>query len=98
MTEEFKNQMEEGYVMLKELPGRGICALQKFLFTVAIVWGINTTGYRGRWCYGSYMEAAVAFSEWDGNGDPPRNWIKYKGEGGERSPTDAAAPTSTKVH
>lgn len=34
---------------------------------------------------GSVTNAVAALNEWDGNGDPSGDWIKYKGIGGERS-------------
>jgi len=75
----------EGYCHLTEIEGRGICAVYKFMFTFAIVYGIDEHGYRGRWCYSGSIEPAVALRQWNGIGDPLGNWIKYKGEGGERS-------------
>ncbi len=86
MTEELKQYLEsEGYVSIREIPGRGVCALYSFMFTIGLVYGIDLTGYKGRWCYDSVIGAVNAISNWDGIGDPPGAWIKYKGEGGERS-------------
>lgn len=76
---------EEGYARLKEIPGQGVCGIFKFIFTYGLVIGIDSTGYRGRYCYNSFVEASMALELWDGQGDPPLNWIKYKGKGGERS-------------
>lgn len=75
----------DGYYNLREIEGRGICGNRKFMFTTAILFGLDEVGYRGRWCYGTSTEAEVALEHWSGLGDPPLNWIKYKGEGGERS-------------
>jgi hypothetical protein len=80
---------EQGYVQVREIPERGICALRKFMYTTGIVYGLDDSGYKGRWCYASMPMAVVAFSQWDGVGDPPMDWIKYKGVGGERSRTEA---------
>lgn len=86
ITTEFKKQLEsEGYMAIMEVEGRGVCAIQKFLFTYGLVFGIDSTGYKGRYCYRSLEEATVALAMWKGTGDPQGNWIKYKGEGGERS-------------
>lgn len=74
---------DEGYYALRELPGRGICGLYRFIFTVGLVYGIDKYGYKGRWCYGDNLEARKALEEWEGAGDPGGNWIKYKGIGGE---------------
>lgn len=76
---------EQGYFELKEIPGRGLCGLFQFLFTVGLVYGIDEGGYKGRWCYPTLDEARIALKYWDGAQDPIGNWIKYKGEDGERS-------------
>jgi hypothetical protein len=59
------------------------------MYTTGIVCGIDDTGYEGRWCYASIIAAAVAFDQWDGVGDPPLDWIKYKGRKEERSRVEA---------
>jgi hypothetical protein len=76
---------ENGYENLKEIPGRGICGITRFAFTTGLIIGLEDWGYFGRYCYDSRKEAEDALSQWDGIGDPPGEWIKYKGEGGERS-------------
>jgi hypothetical protein len=86
ITQELKEHLEaEGYSELREIEGRGVCGVFRFLFTVGIVLGIDSTGYKGRYCYGSHIEASFAINLWDGQSDPPGDWIKYKGEGGERT-------------
>lgn len=86
ISEELKEFLEkEGYKELREIPGRGVCGVFRFMFTVGVVLGIDSQGYKGRYCYGSEVQAMYAINTWDGIGDPPGNWIKYKGEGGERS-------------
>jgi hypothetical protein len=77
--------LAEGYMMVREVPGRGVCGLYKFLFTIGLVYGCDATGYAGRWCYPSMGTALESFFKWDGVGDPPGPWIKYKGRGGEYS-------------
>lgn len=74
----------EGYYEFREIPGHGLCALSDFIFTTGLVVGLDHSGYRGRWCYQSKEEAEIALKYWDGQGDPPGNWTKYKGVGGER--------------
>lgn len=60
MTKELQELLEaQGYILLREIEGRGICGVYRFVFTIGIVWGINETEYRGRWCYDSLMEAVV---------------------------------------
>ena len=75
---------KEGYYNIKEIPGTGICALFTFMFTTGLVVNCNQHGYEGRYCYQVKQEAEDALELWDGKGDPLFNWIKYKGEGGER--------------
>ena len=76
---------KEGYKHIREIPGRGLCGISIFMFTAGILYNLDESGYSGRWCYHSESEALHALDKWDGVGDPPGNWIKYKGEGGERS-------------
>lgn len=93
MSEEYKKYLEQlGYVSPREIPGRGICALYKFLYTTAIVSFLDDEGFYGRWCYPNIPMAVVAFNQWDGVDDPPLGWIKYKGKDGERSNPFAQSP------
>jgi hypothetical protein len=85
ITPELKEFLEtEGYQFITEIDGRGVCGVYKFLFTVGVVCGIDNQGYKGRYCFGSEVTAVYAINKWDGTGDPPGPWIKYKGRGGER--------------
>lgn len=87
LTPELRRSLEQdsGYIELKVIPGRGICGVSPFIFTVAVVYGIDEYSYEGRWCYATKAEALSGLREWDGVGDPSGEWIKYKGRGGERS-------------
>lgn len=86
LTPEYIKHLEDhGYISPREIPGRGICALHKFMYTVGIVHGLDDGGYQGRWCYSGMVQAVVAFNRWNGEGDPPLDWIKYKGRREERS-------------
>lgn len=76
---------EHDYLHCREIAGHGLCGVARFLFTTGLVLGIEETGYRGRYCYEHRMDAIGALMDWNGIGDPPGPWIKYKGEGGERS-------------
>ena len=75
---------EEGYWELKEFEEKGICGLMNFIFTVGLVVNIDEHSYSGRYCFERRADAIESFRNWDGKNDPPGNWIKYKGEGGER--------------
>jgi hypothetical protein len=75
----------EGYSEIKEIPGKGICGLRDFIFTTGLMIGMTEVGYYGRYCYSTESEALEALNTWDGEGDPPGPWIKYKGAPYERS-------------
>lgn len=72
------NEDKAHYIDPVEIPGFGICALMRMVFTVGIVYDINTWGIGGRYCYHSYAEAKEALHTWKGNCDAPGNWIKRK--------------------
>lgn len=74
----------EDYECLREVPRQGWCGLHEFAFTTGIVTRLDDGGYYGRYCYAEYADAYKALREWDGTGDPPGPWIKYKGYDGER--------------
>jgi len=66
MREDLRNAMEEeGYEDLREVKGRGLCGVMRFIFTTAVVVGIDWFGYVGRYCFGTKREAQDALREWD---------------------------------
>ena len=68
-----------GYVMPFKLRGK-IVALRQFLFTVAIVVGLDEHGYERRFCYESAREAQTALTQWMLSEDEkPSGYIKEKG-------------------
>ena len=75
----------EGYSQIKHIEGLGLCGIRPFIYTTAIVVGLNETGYKYRYCYpkNRALECVMALHVWDGKGDPQGNWIKRKGEGGD---------------
>lgn len=75
---------KEEYTNLKYINGV-LCGIRRFIFTTGLVVGLNRIGYDGRYCYESHADAVAALEKWDMNGDPDGDWIKYKGNGGERS-------------
>jgi hypothetical protein len=79
-----KQLEKEGYFNIKKIYKIGACGLFHFAFTTGLVVGIDLLGYNGRYCYEHLADAVEALENWDGVGDPEGNWIKYKGEGGER--------------
>jgi hypothetical protein len=71
----------EGYSNIKEVPGRGLCGLRHFVFTIGLCHNLTRDSYEGRWCYPKNLptDAIVAYEVWDGEGDPKGDWVKYKG-------------------
>ena len=81
--DELKEHLKEnGYSHFREIPGRGLCGILVFMYTTAIVYGINEIGYTGRYCYPheNVKELALAYQIWDGVEDPIGPWVKHKGE------------------
>lgn len=74
-----------GYYNIKFIPNLGLCGLKRFAFTTGLVVGMDNYSYKGRYCYPIHADAVKAINEWNGVGDPSGEWVKYKGEGGERT-------------
>ena len=72
---------KNSYTDVREIPTKGICALQQMCFTTGLFCKINPFNYAYRYCYHSLAEARDAIETWDGEGHPPGNWIKRKGQG-----------------
>lgn len=70
------------------VPGKGLCALGSFAFTVGLIVNIGTHNYEERYCYpiGNVVDALLALKSWDGQGYPSGNWIKRKGYIEETNP------------
>lgn len=77
-----------GYTHIKAMQDGVRCAIQKQLFTVAIVVGLDKGGYKRRYCYEREQDAREALVQWDGSGDPSGPWIKEK-------PSDRLGPGAT---
>jgi hypothetical protein len=77
ITEQAAKQL--GYFPSRLLPTGEVAGIRSFIFTWGLVVGLDLSGYRTRFCYGSFYEAVSALMFWDGTGDPPGNWIKEKG-------------------
>lgn len=76
--------LQEGYLYPRQLPdGRWIGLLQ-MLYTTGLFVELDAVGYAGRYCFELYSEALFSLIQWNGEGDPPGNWIKWKGRGGDR--------------
>ena len=70
----------DGYEWMRELPSGVSIGVFRFIYTTALMVGIDAYGYRTRYCYERYDEAVAACNAWDGEGDPPGQWIKQKPE------------------
>jgi hypothetical protein len=70
-----------GYSHYKQLSDGRIAALQRLLYTTAIIVGITSECYETRYCYEYFEEAEEAINRWSGEGDPPLNWVVQKPEG-----------------
>lgn len=79
-----------GYTHLCLKPGAGVCGVMPFLFTGGLVVGMAERSYKGRYCFETLSEAAAALKSWDGVGDPPGNWIKFKSQTEDRLGPGAA--------
>jgi hypothetical protein len=71
-----------GYFDVKVLDGK-VCGLLRLAFTTGLIVDIGKYGYNCRYCYPRHGDAVEALAAWDGKGDPPGNWIKRKGGGGD---------------
>lgn len=70
------------FVMTREVAGRGLCGVQRFIYTCGLLTDLSfsglTYGYSARYCYEVPLDARAALGEWDGVGDPPGAWVKEK--------------------
>ena len=72
---------EKGYQIVRILPGGCCCAVQRMIFTCALMVGLTDLGWETHFCFHTPEEAVLSLIQWDGAGDPPGNWIKQKPEG-----------------
>ncbi len=69
----------EGYTNIDVIHGE-IVGLRRFIFTSAIVVGMDAIGYRTRYCYPTMFDAKRALADWRESGDPePAGFITRKG-------------------
>lgn len=72
----------EGYHMVREVPGRGFCGVRRVLHSWALSYGLTNVGDEGRYFYDDYHEAAIDGIHWSGEGDPPGDWVMHFDESG----------------
>lgn len=75
---------DSGYFFIREIEGRGLCALRRMVFTVGLFVDLDEEGSNGRYCFPSLQEAVHSILSWDGKDDPDGDWIKFKGPKEER--------------
>ncbi len=72
--------IDEGYYAIRILPDGRITGLYNFIFTIGLCYGLDETGYAGRYCFPKERseEARAAALEWNGAGHPKGNWTAHK--------------------
>lgn len=72
-----------GYLNPKWLPDGRWAAVMKFMYTSAIIVGVECDmefGYSDRWCYHTLSDARKSLEEWDGEGEP-QGWHRHPSTG-----------------
>jgi len=72
---------KEGYHKVRYIEGKGWVGLRRMAFTVGLFYGLDKTGYVGRYCYSNASDAEEDIENWTGEEDPEGEWIKHKGYG-----------------
>jgi hypothetical protein len=76
---------EDGYSLLRWLWYEDkwvLCGMRRMAFTIGLFYGIDETGYIGRWCFPNLMDATVIYATLEEIPDDlviGGNWIKHKG-------------------
>jgi hypothetical protein len=58
-----------GYTEIATIDGN-LCGLMRFMFTVGVCYGLDETGYRGRFCFDNHLDASLFLADWDGSKPP----------------------------
>jgi hypothetical protein len=75
------------YRQLTELPDGRLACVCRFLYTDAILVGLNEYGYKDRWCYAHGYAAEDSLEEWAANFDnqpEPQGWHRNPKSGRRR--------------
>lgn len=80
-------QTWDGHLFDVQVKHGRICALQRLMYTWALLADLTPHGYGERWCYRSYPEASAALAAWDGaDGTDPAGWHRHPRSGRRRDP------------
>lgn len=74
-----KEASEMGYAPNRLLPSGELAGVLRMIATYGLFVGLDSSGYRTRFCYPTFTSACLALSCWNGVGNPPGPWIKEKG-------------------
>jgi len=58
-----------GYTELRVINGM-VCGLSRFIYTVGVCYGLDSTGYVGRYCFDTHQNASLFLKDWDGVSTP----------------------------
>ena len=62
--------VRNGYSDLRVVPGRGVCGLHRYIYTVGVCYGMDMTGMKGRFCFDTEQNARLFLKDWDGETIP----------------------------
>ena len=80
VSEDMRMEFElSQYWAFRIIPGHGLCALQKAIYTVDLLLRIGPTGYYGRYTFETLSQACDAICTWSGEGRPGKHWINHYG-------------------
>lgn len=60
---------EHGYTQLRHINGMA-CGVMRFIYTCGVCFGLDDTGYVGRYCFDTYQNASLFLKDWDGLSTP----------------------------
>jgi len=77
---------KDDYLFTADIGEHGLCGLMPFLYTTAIVSGLNEWGYEERWCYHTTLSAMKALADWQKHPEwpEPEGWHRHPTTGRRR--------------
>ena len=61
-----QHAIDNEYENVREIDGV-VYGIRRFMYTVGVCGGIDETGYSGRFCFSSHMNATLFLMNWDGH-------------------------------